>query len=403
MDGAIQNPTRPARDMERIAAIEGMRGWLAWIVVAGHVVQITGLDYTDPPWGVFNYGATHAVRFFIIISGFVIAGLIETRKEPWPAYITRRAFRIFPAYLIALAASAVTLHLVYRVLPDMTWVNAPAYRYADAIRTSLASVQNAPWAHALLDLSLFQGAAPEQILSRAPVAILGPAWSLSLEWQFYLIAPALIWLLAQKRWRLATVIASFALVALYRLGLFGHFVLPSFLPGSLHFFLIGIACRFALPLVRAIKLPAAAAIGLLALGILFHEAIALFGWAALYVFFTSAEHWTAGGERWLRAIARAAVESPLALALGARSYSVYIVHWPLLQLIAFLVLPLHPFTQIQAAAVLGPLTLIATLLASDLLYRHVERPMIRLGARIVSGRRAKASEKLDQALQAETP
>ena len=43
--------------------------------------------------------------------------------------------------------------------------------------------------HIPLHLTLLHGVVPEKLLPSSATAFLGPAWSLSLEWQFYLIAP----------------------------------------------------------------------------------------------------------------------------------------------------------------------------------------------------------------------
>ena len=50
----------------------------------------------------WRYTGSGAVMIFMMLSGFVITGLLLTRKEAWLPFITRRAFRLFPAYWIAL-------------------------------------------------------------------------------------------------------------------------------------------------------------------------------------------------------------------------------------------------------------------------------------------------------------
>lgn len=40
-----------------------------------------------------------------------------------------------------------------------------------------------------LHLLMLHGVVPEVLVARAPGAFLAPAWSVSLEWQFYLVAP----------------------------------------------------------------------------------------------------------------------------------------------------------------------------------------------------------------------
>lgn len=388
-------------NIDRVWAIEGARAWLAWTVVAAHLAQITGLVYTHAGWRVLSIAATQAVYMFIIISGFVITGLLLTRRESWTAYITRRAFRLFPAYLIALAFAAFAIFLGLYAIDYMSWGANPLFRFAETHPRSVSSVTAAPWAHALLDITLMQGAAPDNLLMRAQTAVLGPAWSLSLEWQFYLIAPALLWLLLNGRTRVAAIAGAFAVIGLFRLGVFGAFDLPSFLPGALHLFLIGITSRLGLDALKErIASPAAIALGFAGLAALFHDAAAVFLWGALMVFIATTQWRDLPSARRLVSIL---LESPLARALGARSYAVYILHYPIILTAAYLILPLGAFDQVQALAWIGAATIATTLLLSDLMYRFVEQPMIRLGARIASARATRTGPRLDETMQARTP
>ena len=55
--------------MPRFTAIEGLRAWLAWAVVAWHVVQFTGLARADGPMTWFPAIGDSAVMVFVAISG----------------------------------------------------------------------------------------------------------------------------------------------------------------------------------------------------------------------------------------------------------------------------------------------------------------------------------------------
>jgi peptidoglycan/LPS O-acetylase OafA/YrhL len=184
-------------------------------------------------------------------------------------------------------------------------------------------------------------------------------------------------------------------------------VLPSFLPGSVHLFLIGIASRLGLDLLRdRVPSPAAAALCFVGLAALFREAAALWLWGALLIFITTSE-WR--DSPLIRRLAGMALESPFARAMGARSYSVYILHYPIMLTAAYFILPLGDFGQFEALALIGAATLLLTLAGSDLMYRFVERPLIRIGARLASAitnktaARKKTGAALDQTLQARTP
>jgi peptidoglycan/LPS O-acetylase OafA/YrhL len=390
--------------MERIAAIEGLRAWLAWTVVLYHVVQVTGLTRTTLAGHLLSIAAADAVRIFIIISGFVIAGLVLTRREAWWRYITRRAFRIFPAYLIALAVGAGSMYLARDAVAALAWGDATYFTYDDFIRDSIQSVEAAPWAHAMLHLTLLQGVVSDDVIPLSQTSMLGPAWSLSLEWQFYLIAPAFIWMLLQPRWRLLAVGLVVAGAVADRFELFGHYILPSALPASGHFFLVGIASRLAFDrLQNTPALPLALILGLVGLGLLFRATLPLFAWAAFIVFLISESRWRDGLARWTGVAGRALLSSAPARALGSRSYAVYIVHWPIVQTMLYLLLPLGSFSPGETLCLLLVAVIPATFVASDLMYRFVERPMIRLGARLASAGAKTSGVGLDQAIQAKTP
>jgi len=371
----------------RFDAIEGLRGWLAWPVVALHVSQAVGLERTPVFGEIMRLGGTESVRLFIIISGFAIASLTLARQESWPRYITRRAFRLFPLYLVALAAGAVTMYLALAAFPHLPWGNAPDYTYALHQREAIASVEAAPLQHALLHLTLLQGVVGSNFLDYSQTSILGPAWSLSLEWQFYLIAPALIWMLRQRTYQIVAIILLMCAVAAFRVGVFGEFVLPSLFAGSAQYFLIGIVSRLSIDRVRGLNLPlAASALCLVGLGILFHAAFSVAVWLAFLVFLAhdgASRHWA---DALARKAGHIAFSSKPAMALGARSYATYLLHWPILQTLLFVLVAQLSLTKVQALGVLGVSTALLTLLCADIAYRGLERPFIKIGARIAGAK-----------------
>lgn len=367
----------------KIWVIEGLRAWLAWSVVFAHIVQICGIDCTAPGWWITQFVATEAVLVFIIISGFVIANVVLERRESWGRYITRRAFRIFPIYLLLLPIGAVTMYLAEAALDYMSWSELAAFKYDDMTRNTIASVEAAPTAHVGAHLLLLQGVIPDSILDNSQTSFIGPAWSLSLEWQFYLLAPAVVWLLCRRASAAATVAVLAIGAALYRLGVFGTFELPSIFPAVGYLFALGIGSRLLFPLLkRAGFFPLALAFGCLTIALIYREFLAIALWSAFLALITGRPQ--AGHERMAARIVGAATESRAAVAMGARSYAVYLAHWPIIQALAYVLLPLASFSQWQALLVLGAATIIATLLAAEVLHRFVEKPMIRFGAQLAS-------------------
>lgn len=374
---------------QKILAIEGLRAWLAWSVVLAHAVQITGLDRTHGGWWATQFLASEAVKVFIIISGFVIAGVVIQRRETWSRYITRRIFRIFPVYLVVLPLGALTMYLIPGALEHMAWAGHSEFRYDDTALDTIASVEASPWAHIIPHLTLMQGVVPDSVLQESQTSFLGPAWSLSLEWQFYLIAPMLVWMMRRRRWALAAVGLVAALAVLYRLGVFGVFEPPAFFPAYGYMFLIGIASRLIFDALRAAAFfPLATAIAFAAGAVLFKDVFAIAVWCAFLALLTGVGQAKSAYEGAAQRFLDVFAQSPLAVSMGARSYAVYLVHWPVTQGVAWLVLPLGAFSQYEALALIGAPTFLLTFLGAEVLHRCVERPMIRVGASLASRRPA---------------
>jgi peptidoglycan/LPS O-acetylase OafA/YrhL len=105
--------TRP-----RLSGLDGIRGLAALYVVANHIFLRTfpGYPHHPAPWwgGLFAYGR-FAVVVFIVLSGFSLA--LSPARHGWRLdsvfrFARRRARRILPAYLAALAFSLAVAWLV---------------------------------------------------------------------------------------------------------------------------------------------------------------------------------------------------------------------------------------------------------------------------------------------------
>jgi peptidoglycan/LPS O-acetylase OafA/YrhL len=374
--------------MPRFAAIEGLRAWLAWAVVLSHIVQIAGVSMHGGHWVWLDRAGETAVLVFIAISGFVICGLVVDRQEPWPRYILRRAFRIFPAYWIAFIAAFLTLPLMFAALGHMSWIGDPAYTFDEIVAEWRAAIADHPWQQILLHTTLLQGVVPDSVWPSTSNAVLGPAWSLTLEWQFYLVAPALIWMLTQARWRMIAVLGVIALGFAFHARMFGIYHLASFLPGAGHIFLVGIGCRLAFDRLKTVAIGPEVVFVVLAMGVVYPDLLWLAVWLSFYAFLLHGETWRAHpGSRFVTGVASVLLASRPAQYLGVRSYSVYLAHLAIIELACWLLLTNFRFSQLELFFALMFTVIPATLVASELMYRLVERPMIALGARLAGGRR----------------
>ncbi|MES1201610.1 MAG: acyltransferase [Pseudomonadota bacterium] len=374
--------------MPRFPEIEGLRAWLAWSVVATHC--FVSLNYFPRIGQILDGG--NFVAVFIMVSGFVITGLVIDRQESWPRYIVRRAFRIFPAYLVALPLGAYAVHLAVAALATTTWGSDASSWFYGARSGEIHEVARNPAPYWALHLTLLQGLVPDNVLPWSAISFIGPAWSLSLEWQFYLVAPAIIWLMRSRRWVALVVFVAFAGAYLFKHNVFGTFSSYSNLAGGLWLFVIGIASRLALPALKTMSLPFSA-IAIAAAGFVpFANGVApVLFWIAFVAFLARPAKSEFVIDRTTAGVGKALFASWLPTTLGARSYSVYVLHMPLLDILLY-VLPLSRLTQVQAFMLLVPSLIIVTLIASELMYRFVEKPMIKLGAQLATPRLAATTQ-----------
>lgn len=364
----------------RFEGLDGARGALAWLVVLDHLVLLSGAT-TLKPW-VHSLMAPggYAVLVFVILSGFVITHLLLNRPEPYRAYLVRRFFRLYPAYFVALTASFVVVAAFSHLQTSMPWADPNAAGHA---RTYLneAAAGRVPL-QAVAHLLMLHGLIPSSILPDSQYLFLTPAWSLSLEWQFYLVAPAVIGLATAGRRGAASIFA----IALTAFGIYhtlpsGTFVLPSALPGAGLFFLVGIFSRIACTQLKGRSFHLlAAGISLTVVGAAYKWMVPVGLWLILLGTVLAedgqAPDFMVAANRWLSS-------APLRY-LGDLSYSVYLLHWPVIAG-ALLVTYSQGFDVSGGVAIVIACSLIGTLVAAALVHRFVEKPGIKLGKKI--GRR----------------
>ena len=360
--------------MREYRGIEGLRAWLAWCVVLDHVYSIAGNGIAGGAFFARLGGV--AVLIFIIISGFVITHLILEKREPYFQYIVRRFFRIFPAYLIALTCSIVAFSIAGTYL-----TSAPAaseeYRHHFVLQWAQFNGPNR-LVHILAHLTLLHGMIPNSWMSDAQFIFMPQAWSLSLEWQFYLIAPVLIALLASKKWKTFLVATLLVCAIAYKHNLFGSFALPSFFPGASLYFVVGILTRMGIQwLPTPTKFPTwlilFCGLGMVVIGpIAWPFAV----WTALVSYMKTQEE--AQGTLAHKAISYG-LDSRFCYLAGLRSYSVYIFHWPALVTTIWLTRSIPDQPYISKFAMVLALTIGATVILAEASYRFIEVPGIKLG------------------------
>ena len=223
----------------RITELDGLRGVLAWTVVAVHILLVSG--WYDPLVRRFPFCgdvAESAVDVFMILSGFAITHVLMMRPTAGNFFF-RRACRIIPAYYVALTAGILlngTLADNLRRLPPDTI--SPGYIQICTIGADRL------WLDAPLHFLFLHGLVPVSLLPGIPYTLLGVAWSLSLEFQFYAVAPAIFALC--RRWlaALVTLLVGVVIATLCAGKIITVFS-SAFLPAKAAFFLVGSLSLFA--------------------------------------------------------------------------------------------------------------------------------------------------------------
>lgn len=353
-------------DLARAAAILLVAGFHLSIECFGGLAGLESrLTFTDLHPGhfllalmPFSYGFT-GVAVFFFISGFCIhLSYARSRAGGYKTFYIRRLFRIYPPYFVALCFFA--LFFPPTRLPFDSALNVAQFG------SHLLMVHN-------LDHRSFYG-------------INGSFWSLGIEVQLYLIYPLLLRLVRKWGWNRA-LLAAGAVEAAFRAAMSTGHPLPFWLTATpfSYWFSWSIGARLADDYLNRRPFFASRPplwIWLAALGLAFRFAPAfVFPCVALLT-----------GALMARGMGRAAAlpawNGPVfraIQAIGVGSYSLYLLHQPLLAWAAGAlraVFPGHPFTPVEIAFSLLVASL-AFIPVCWLFYRAVELPGIELGKRIV--------------------
>jgi peptidoglycan/LPS O-acetylase OafA/YrhL len=231
--------------MRRLECLDGLRGALAVYVMLSHMAPFADV----PRWiaDLFSHGGA-GVDMFFILSGLVITGSLETVRWRAAPFLIMRTARIFPAYIVVLAV-AILVQPIPTTFDIMSWVgrDSPAY-----------SIWSEGWprhwgAHIAAHLMMIHGLFPDGIIPGCWVSFLGAAWSLSTEWQFYilvLLAGRLMGIArareedaAAKRRQLATLFMAAGIAGgVWQQAASSDWVFSrAFLPNKAQYFALGIA------------------------------------------------------------------------------------------------------------------------------------------------------------------
>lgn len=249
-----------------------------------------------------------AIKAFFVVSGFLIVMSCE-RSSNWRSYAAKRIRRIYPAYLTVVLLCAVLLSTVSSATAS-EYFSWPWIRYVAAN---------------LAFLNFIQPTLPGVFEGNKTALVNGALWTLKIEVAFYVVVPLLVALCRRYGWRpvlagvyLASVAYTAVMWALTLQTASDQYVIWSRqLPGQLSYFAAGAALFYLLPAferrVWAFVVPA-----LVVLGIDQVYGLPMLEPAALAIVVVAA-----GLFGYVGNVGK----------YGDVSYGVYVLHFPLLQLV----------------------------------------------------------------------
>lgn len=366
-----------ARGMRIIASHTGLRGVAALLVVLYHL-QFGAVSYLPiETASALPRRGYLAVDLFFILSGFIIS-YVHRADRDWPmtmregrTFLQARLARLYPPLLLALAATLL-LAAAHAMMAD-------ALGRPDPVDWRFASLRVLA-AQAVLLNAWIPG----------PIGWNVPTWSVSAEMGAYLLFPLAVAGLARHRWwtgsAMAALSLAFYLLILYRGGSLDRIGPPLAPARCLAGFWLGILLFLSRHRWAALPLPWLSAVQALSLAGTFYvltrpvaDPIAI----PVFVTLVGAT-WTDRG--WL---ARILGTAP-AQRLGALSYSIYLMHVPVLDAAndPWIWVTVHAGIPPHASRLLWIAIAFTLVIATAALtYRYVERPGRQWLARRLIGHR----------------
>lgn len=347
--------------VRRIASLDSLRGVAAFAVVIAHCVQMQGAPETR--WGPVplrwaELMGKEAVQVFFVLSGFVLfLSFRGNDRFAYPPYVVKRFARIYLPFAVAILLSALLMALVQpQPVPAFSdWFNVQSWSLPPTpgtILAHLAMTDRADW----------------QTLDNV-------MWSLVHEMRISLIFPVLA-LAMVRRWRLTLIVAT--AISVLSMALVHRFEGAAFNPLSTLSYLWLFAAGAAMAMhhvelrewmrrrserIRALALLATGLILASPLEALENITTPVGAIAAVFLCFADPSL-----ERLLH--------HRIPEWLGRVSYSLYLIHVPILLTLGHLL-----YGRIPMPLLLVMIVSVA-LIAAEIMYRLVEEPTIALGRRV---------------------
>ncbi|WP_030924618.1 acyltransferase family protein [Streptosporangium amethystogenes] len=384
-DNPIDNPERPPGERGRLAGLDGIRGIAALFVVVHHCWLMSFPGYpanTGPSWlGWLLYGH-FAVVVFIVLSGFSLA--VSPARSGWRLggvrrFAQRRAWRILPPYWAALTFSLV-----------VAWTLVAQPGEGPPTATSVV-------VYGLLLQDVFGAPSPN-----------GAFWSIAIEAQLYLAFPLLLLILRRAG---AAVMAGLVTAVVVAIGLLA----PSVPAVDM---LMRLTPQFAVLFALGVVAAGVVGAGERARRLPWHWLAPLAAAPVLAVIVARGSVWTVAHYFWIDIalgpavallLAAVATGRPALLvrlldlrpirALGSFSYTLYLIHAPIVVAVHQLVVTPRVPAGLPAFLVALALAIPVTLLVARLFAAVFELPFQRHRSRaaLLAAARARLSRDLTAA------
>jgi len=358
-------PKAPAH----LNSLDGARGIAAFLVMVGHSAYVLR-DSGAPSAAIGSalrviYRTGHpAVLLFFVLSGFVLYVANWGKVTPWSTYVVRRLFRLYPALLASIVA-ALALHMLQN----------------PQLEPGLGAWTTAGWVYGVDGLMVLRHLLMLGINSD-DIRLNPVIWSLVLELRFSIIFLALAALCRRSRWLFAALsLAAYiaGLLLAQHLDLRPPFLTGKSLVGSLavtlfylpafSFGILAADLFLSRPDWRAWRIPTWSHIPL-ALAALVVAKLANndLVWAAscAVVILVAC----------LQGPLRTLLQVAPCTFLGRISYSLYLIHFPILMALTYLC---HPQIPLIVPVLVAP-TL--SILAATAMHAWIELPGIEAGKRV---------------------
>jgi peptidoglycan/LPS O-acetylase OafA/YrhL len=360
-----------------MVCLDGLRGVLAVYVMLSHTAPFVPLPHLLQ-W-LFQHGGA-GVDVFFILSGLVIVRSLESLRYRAYPFLIARVARIYPVFLLVFAFS-VAVQPLATGLSHMPWIapDSPA-----------SQIWSGGWPHdwgmfIAAHLTMTHGLFPNGITPDLWVSFLGASWSLSTEWQFYVLALLIGQQLGARR-------MAWLFLAISAVALAWQMSAPeawqfsrAFLPNKAQYFALGVVSA---ELVRDQK------------GALASYCVVLASCMALCVAQGGLDKllpplvWTAclaaqlmpnpsrhgsKGLAWPLAGLARVLQSPPLVWLGAISYCIYLVNEPVQKVLGLLLAILVHGNATWFTVLWIPTAVILPILVSWWLHERIELPAQRYG------------------------